>query len=109
MIAQNSFLDMLNVQVPGVFANEPSGTIDAGFLGNLQGLWCNMMATNGPLIPLVAGAALAVFGVLFILDEGNSYMSTLLRIMIGIALLVFIPGILSTGFGIDMGCDAAAV
>jgi len=80
------------------------GNIDTGFLGDIQNLWCNLMATNGPLVPIVAGAALAVFAILFVLDEGNSYMSTILRILLGIAILVFIPGLLDSAFGIDMGC-----
>ena len=80
------------------------GTLDTGFLGVVRGLWCNLMATNGPLVPIVAGAALAVFAILFVLDEGNSYMSTILRILLGIAILVFIPSLLQTAFGINMGC-----
>lgn len=80
-------------------------TIDTGFLGTVQRLWCDLMATNGPLVPIVAGAALAVFAILFVLDEGNSYMSTILRILLGIAILVFIPSLLETAFGISMGCQ----
>lgn len=80
-------------------------TIDTGFLGTVQQLWCDLLATNGPLVPIVAGAALAVFFILFILDEGSSYMSTILKVLLGIAGLVFIPSLLETAFGINMGCQ----
>lgn len=79
-------------------------TIDVGFLSSVQALWCDLMAKNGPLVPIIAGAALAVFAILFVLDEGKSYMSTALRILIGIAILVFIPALLQSAFGINMGC-----
>jgi len=62
------------------------------------------MAKNGPIVPIVAGAALAVFAVLFVLDEGKGYISTALRILLGIAILVFVPSLLKVAFGIDMGC-----
>lgn len=84
-----------------------SGKIDTEFLSSVQDLWCNLMATNGPLVPIVAGAALAIFAILFVLDEGKGYMSTALRILLGIAILVFIPSLLDTAFGIDMGCGDA--
>ena len=86
---------------------QTSGTkIDTGFLGAVKSLWCDLMSASGPLVPIVSGAALAIFAILFVLDEGRGYMSTALRILLGIAILVFIPSLLETAFGIDMGCGA---
>jgi len=82
-------------------------TIDTQFLKSVQDLWCDLMDKNGPLVPIVAGAALAVFAVLFVLDEGKGYISMALRILIGIALLVFIPSVLMTAYGINMGCGTS--
>lgn len=79
-------------------------TVDTGFLNSVKALWCDLMSKSGPLVPIVAGAALAVFAILFVLDEGKGYMSTAIRILLGIAILVFIPSLLQTAFGIDMGC-----
>jgi len=79
--------------------------MDTTFLNVVKKMWCELMATNGPLVPIVSGAALAVFAVLFVLDEGKGYISTALRILLGIAILVFIPSLLSTAFGISMGCS----
>lgn len=81
--------------------------IDASFLSSVKSLWCSLMDKSGPLVPIVAGAALAVFAVLFVLDEGKGYVSTALRILLGIAILVFIPSLLSTAFGISMGCGTS--
>jgi len=86
-----------------------SGGIDTGFLNNVKTLWCNLMAKNGPIVPIVAGAALAVFAVLFVLDEGKGYISTAIRILLGIAILVFIPSLLATAFGISMGCGTSTI
>jgi hypothetical protein len=88
---------------------QTTGTIDTKFLNNVTSLWCELMSKSGPIIPIVAGAALAVFAVLFVLDEGKGYISTALRILLGIAILVFIPSLLSAGFGIDMGCGQKLV
>jgi len=93
--------------IGGITEKKP--TIDTGFLTNIKTLWCELMATNGPVVPIVAGAALAIFAVLFVLDEGKGYISTALRILLGIAILVFIPSLLSAGFGIDMGCGTGKV
>lgn len=82
-----------------------TSTIDTGFLSKIKSLWCDLMGKSGPLVPVVAGAAVAVFAVLFVLDEGKGYMSTALRILLGIAILVFIPALLKAAFGIDMGCS----
>lgn len=87
---------------PGALA---PGAVDAGFLTNVKTLFCSITTRSGPLVSLVSGAALVVFAVLFIMDEGKGYMSSALRIMIGIALLVFIPNILSSAFGINLGCQ----
>jgi hypothetical protein len=87
---------------------QKTATIDTKFLGSIKALWCELISTSGPIVPIVAGAALAVFAVLFVLDEGKGYISTALRILLGIAILVFIPSLLSAGFGIDMGCNPAA-
>ena len=88
---------------------QASGAIDTGFLNNIKKLWCNLMSKSGPIVPIVSGAALAVFAVLFVLDEGKGYVSTALRILLGIAILVFIPSLLSNAFGISMDCGSSTL
>ncbi|MCX8016304.1 MAG: hypothetical protein N2690_00170 [Rhodocyclaceae bacterium] len=87
-----------------LLAQSSGSVIDMEFMNKIKKLWCDLMSKSGPVVPIVSGAAVAIFAVLFAMDEGKNYISTALRIALGIAILVFVPSLLKNWLGIDLGC-----
>lgn len=66
-------------------------------------LWC-MFAGNTKLAAILAGVAVVGLVIMFIVDEGRSYISTVLRIVLGAGLLIVLPSLVSKVFGVSLGC-----
>lgn len=74
------------------------------FLGNLKNLFCELTAANGPLIPIVAGAAIAIFAVMWLFGENQGgTVTTIIRIGLAISILVGLPTI-GSYFGVGISC-----
>lgn len=67
------------------------------FFAPILHLWC-MFAGNTVLAAVLAGVAMVGLIILFIVDEGSGYISTVLRIVFGAMLLIFLPSLIVAVF-----------
>ena len=68
------------------------------FMRPIIALWC-YFAGKKELAAILAGIAIVGLIIMFIVDEGGSYISTALRIMLGAAILISLPALVSQIFG----------
>lgn len=79
------------------------------FLKNIMEVWCTLTSAQGPLVPILAGTAVIVFGVgMFFMEEKGGLMTSAIKIILGIGIVVGAGAILSW-FGIGLQCGGASV
>ncbi len=78
------------------------------FMKPIIELWC-YFAGQKELAAILAGIAIVGLIIMFIVDEGGSYISTALRIMLGAAILISLPALVSQIFGTSNFCRNSSI
>lgn len=72
-----------------------------GIIAPIAKIWCYFVG-NATLAAILASVAVVGLIIMFIVDEGNSFIFTVIRILLGAVLLVTLPALLQHVFGINL-------